>query len=73
MKHVFSGNMQFTDCLVQARTVYSTQLRFGPLTILTWTAQSLNCHIALKVIFYLLNIIPMNRHNLLVVFVKTTQ
>ena len=69
----FRAIWQFTDCSVQARTVYRPQLRFGPFTILTWTAQSVNCHIALKVMFYLLNIIPMNRHNLLVVFVKTTQ
>ena len=38
--------MQFTDWSVQARTVY---------TILTWTAQSVNCHIATKAMFYLLN------------------
>jgi len=48
--------MQFTDCSVQARTVYTVQLRFGPYTILGWTAQSVNCHIALKAMFYLLNI-----------------
>jgi len=40
MKHVFSGNM--------------LQLRFGPYTILAWTAKSVNCHIALKAMFYLL-------------------
>ena len=27
----------------------------GHITILAWTAQSVNCHIALKVMFYLLN------------------
>jgi len=26
----------------------------GPYTILAWTAQSVNCHIALKAMFYLL-------------------
>jgi len=35
--------------------VYSLQLRFGPYTILAWTAQYVNCHIALKAMFYLLN------------------
>jgi len=28
--------------------------RFMPYTILAWTAQSVSCHIALKVMFYLL-------------------
>jgi len=46
--------MQFTNCSVQARTVYGPQLRFGPYTILAWTAQSVNSHIALKAMFYLL-------------------
>jgi len=32
MKNVFSGSM--------------LQLRFGPYTILAWTAKSVNCHIA---------------------------
>ena len=36
------------------------QLRFGPYTILAWTAQSINCHIALKAMFYLLNIAFIN-------------
>jgi len=45
----FGGNMQFTDWSVQARTVYGPHLRFGPYTILAWTAQYVNCHIALKV------------------------
>jgi len=35
--------MQFTVWSVQARTEY---------TILGWTAQSVNLHIALKVMFY---------------------
>jgi len=30
------------------------QLRVGPYTILAWTAQYVNCHIAFKVMFYLL-------------------
>jgi len=45
--------MKFTDWSVQARTEYGTQLRFGPYTILAWTAQSVNCHIALKAILFL--------------------
>jgi len=39
----------------EKRSNASTQLRFGPYTILAWTAQSVNCHIALKATFYLLN------------------
>jgi len=35
--------MQFTHWAVQAKTVYGSQLRFGPYTILAWTAQSVNC------------------------------
>ena len=27
---------------------------FGPYTILAWTAQSVNCHIALKAMYYVL-------------------
>ena len=38
--------MQFTDWSVQARMVYN----------ITWIAQSVNCHIALKAMFDLLNI-----------------
>ena len=52
--------MQFTDWAVQDRTVY--QLRFGPYTILAWTAQSVNCHIALKAMFYLLNKMYANKN-----------
>ena len=37
-----------------------TSLRFGPYTILAWTAQSVNCRIALKAIVYLLNIAFIN-------------
>jgi len=37
--------MQFTDWSDQVRRVYN---------ILAWTAQSINCHIALKATFYLL-------------------
>jgi len=47
--------MKFTNWSVQARTVYSPQLRFGPYTILAWTAHFVNLHIALKAMFYLLN------------------
>jgi len=49
MKHVFSAIWQFTDWSVQARTIYRPQLRLGPFTYLAWTAQSVNCYIALKV------------------------
>ena len=38
--------MKFVDWSVQARTAY---------TILAWTSQSVNLHIALKAMFYLLN------------------
>ena len=41
--------MQFTDWSVQARTEY------GPKRSEALTDQSVNCHIALKVMFYLLN------------------
>ena len=44
--------MQFTDGSVQARTEYGPQIHFGPYTILALTAQSVNCHIALKTMFY---------------------
>ena len=47
--------MQFTDWSVQARTEYGLHIRFGPYTILEWTIQSINCHIVLKAMFYLLN------------------
>ena len=46
---------QFTDWSVQARMKYGSQLRFGIYTILDWTAHSVNLHIALKAMFYLLN------------------
>ena len=47
--------MQFMDPSAQARTEYGSQLRFGLYTILAWTAQYVNCLIALKAMFYLLN------------------
>ena len=46
--------MQFTAWSVHARTEYGTQLRFGPYIILVWTAQSVNCQLAIKAMFYLL-------------------
>jgi len=46
--------MQFTDWEVQARTAYDPQLHFGSYTNLAWTAQSVNCHNALKAMYYLL-------------------
>jgi len=48
----FSGNMQFIDWTVQARTEYG--LRIGQYTTLAWIAQSVNCYIALKAMCYLL-------------------
>jgi len=32
-------------------------VHFGPNAILAWTAPFVNCHIALKTMFYLLNIV----------------
>ena len=46
--------MQFTDCSVKARMVY------GWLCFLTYR-QSVNCHIALMAMFYLLNIYQVKR------------
>jgi len=43
-----------TQSTTQQCTLQTGQLRFGPYTILAWTAQSVNCHIALKAMFYLL-------------------
>jgi len=48
--------MQFTDWSVQARMVYGPKHLYGPYSILAWTAQSVNCHIALNAMFYLLDI-----------------
>jgi len=48
--------MQITNWSVQARPEYGPQLRFGPYIILVWTAQSVNCHIAFKAMFYWLMI-----------------
>ena len=51
-------NLKYFLCRhVQARTAYSLQLHFGPYTIQAWTTQSVNLHIALKAIFYLLSIL----------------
>jgi len=47
---------KFTDWLVRPRKEYGPQLRFGPYTFLSLTNQSVNLHIALKPMFYLLNI-----------------
>ena len=63
----FSGNIKFRDWAVQARTVYDPQLCFGPYTTLSWTVQSVNMHVALKAMFYLLNqtdiYLPDTRHS----------
>lgn len=40
---------------VQCRTICDAQLHFEPYTILPWTAQSLNMHMHLKAMLYLLN------------------
>jgi hypothetical protein len=52
----FWAKCKFTDWLVRPRKVYVPQLRFGPHTFLSrLTNQSVNLHIALKAMYYLLN------------------
>ena len=46
--------MKLTDWSVQDRIVYDPQLCFEPYTILAWTAQSVNWHIDIKIMLYLL-------------------
>jgi hypothetical protein len=50
----FRAKYKFTDWLVRPRKVYVPQLGFGPYTFLSLTNQSVNLHIALKAMFYLL-------------------
>jgi len=53
----FRAICKFTDWLVRPRKEYGPQLRFGPYTFLSLTNQSVNLYIALKPMFYLLNIV----------------
>jgi hypothetical protein len=48
---------QFMDWSVTHKIVYGTQLRFGPYNILWVTSRSINCHMALSAMNYLLNIL----------------
>ena len=54
----FRAICKFTDWLVRPRKVYGPQFRFGPYTFLSLTNQSVNLHIALNPMFYLLNSDP---------------
>jgi hypothetical protein len=47
---------QFMDRSVTHKIVYGPQLRFGPYNILWVTSRSINCHMALSAMKYLLNI-----------------
>jgi hypothetical protein len=51
----FRAKCKFTDWLVRPRKVYDPQLRFRPYSFLSLTNQSVNLHIALNGMFYLLN------------------
>jgi hypothetical protein len=46
---------QFMDRSVTHKIVYGPQLRFGPYNILWVTFRSINCHMALSAMNYLLN------------------
>ena len=47
---------QFMDRSVTHKIVYGPQLRFGPYNILWATTRSINCHMALSAMNYLLNV-----------------
>ena len=47
---------QFMDRSVTHKIVYEPQLRFGPYNILWVTSRSINCHMALIAMNYLINI-----------------
>jgi hypothetical protein len=47
---------QFVDRSVTRKIVYGSQLRFGPYNILWVTSRSINCHMALSAMNYLINI-----------------
>ena len=46
---------QFMDRSVTHKIVYGPQLRFGPYNILWVTSRSINCHMALSAMNYLIN------------------
>jgi len=48
---------QFMDRSVTHKIVYGPQLRFGPYTILWVTSRSINCHMALSAMNYLINVV----------------
>jgi hypothetical protein len=50
------ANWQFMDRSVTHKIVYRPQFRFGPYTILWVTSRSINCHMVLSAMNYLLNI-----------------
>ena len=51
----FGPKLQFMDQSVTHKIVYEPQLRFGPYNILWVTSRSINCHMALSIMNYLLN------------------
>ena len=54
---------QFMDRPVTHKIVYGPQLRFGPYNILWVTSRSINCHMTLSAMNYLLNIDSMSKTN----------
>ena len=64
MKHVFRAIYS-----LRTGTIYRPQLWSMPYTILAWTAQYVNCHIALKAMFYLL----INTQSILYMYVFVQQ
>ena len=48
---------QIMDRYVTHKIVYGPRLRFGPYNILWMTSQSINCHMTLSAMNYLLNIL----------------
>jgi hypothetical protein len=56
---------QFMDRSVTHKIVYGPQLRFGPYNILWVTDRSINCHMALSAMNYLL-IIIISENNLFI-------
>jgi len=51
-----NSSWQFMERSVTQKIVYGPQLRFGPYNILWVTSRSINCHMALSAMNYLLNI-----------------
>ena len=54
---------QFMDRSVTHKIVYGPQFRFGPYYILWVTSRSINCHMTLSAMNYLLNIDSMSKTN----------